>query len=46
MTPKTISEKFLKRAGEMKFLKKALSLEISEDEEEEQTLKKVVNSIN
>lgn len=46
MTPKTIAQKFLKRAGGMRFLKRLLLLEISEDEEEKQTLQKIVDSVN
>ena len=46
LTPKKLSQKYLKRAGEIKFLKTLLQLEISRDEKEEQTLKKIVNSVN
>jgi len=46
MTPKTISQNFLKRAGEMKFLKRLLRLEISNDEREKRTLQKIVDSVN
>jgi hypothetical protein len=46
MTPKTISQNFLKRAGELSFFKTLLRLEISRDEKEKRILEKIVKSVN
>ena len=46
MTPKKLSQKFLKRAGELKREKSLLLLDISHDEQNEKILKKMVKSVN
>lgn len=46
MTPKRISQNFLKRAGEIIFLKRLLSLEISKDKKEKKILEEIVDCAN
>lgn len=46
MTPKKLSQKYLKRAGELKREKSLLSLNISHDEQNKRILKKIVKSVN
>ena len=41
MTPKKLSQKYLKRAGEIKVLKTALRMDISLDSENEKILRRI-----
>ena len=45
-TAKKLSQKYLKRAGELKYRKHLVQLEISEDERDRRILEKIVESVN
>jgi hypothetical protein len=46
MTPKKLSQRFLRRAGEIKLGKRLSTLSISKDDKDEQILKQIVSSVN